>query len=97
MGGARHPALRFSRHQPPVLRGTGGPAAGEKTERTAFGFMPSWERVLAGGNTRWAQRGHHDGIHAARGSNDGDPFGFGRSRYPDLSPTRAESKRRAVG
>src|SRR6516164_6445499 len=97
MGGARYPALRFSRHQPPVLRGAGGPAARKKTERTAFGFMPSGEPVLAGGNTRWAQRGHHHGIHAARRSNDGDPFGFGRSRHPNLSPARAESKRRAVG
>jgi len=58
--------------QPPAhQRGGDGPARPSPSVRPEADQLPPGRRLLAGGDPRWAQHRHHDGLHPFRRAGDG--------------------------
>ena len=67
-----------------ILRPPRGATAGQRLGIVQAGDLSSGQWLFAGRNSRRAERRHHDGLHAARRTDDGHAFGLGRSRNPHL-------------
>src|SRR5207253_136420 len=84
MAQAGDSSLWVSWDQPSVLRRARSPTACEGSCCPEARNLPSREWMFACGDPRRSQCRHHNGLYAARGINDGNPFGVRRSRHPDV-------------
>src|ERR1700688_2338653 len=84
MAGAGDSALRVSRNQSSVLRGTYRTTLGKGVAFAQTGELPSWAWVLACRDSRRPQRRYDDGLYAAGRVDDGHAIGLGGPRHPDV-------------
>ena len=84
--------LRLPRHQPQVLRLSGGRDARRRSDSASPRRLPSGQRVFGDGHSRRAAGGHHHGLHALGRTDDGDPRRFDRPRHPHppAAPLRSD-------
>src|SRR5712692_6589684 len=79
MARAGDSTLRISPNQPSILRRAHRTAARQGFRVPEARNMPSWEWMLSGSYSRRAKRGYNNGLHPARGTDDGDSIRLSRS------------------
>src|SRR6202158_5964280 len=96
MARAGDSSLWISRNQSSVLRGAHRAAPRKGFAVTETRDLPSWERLLSGGDSRWPKRGYDDGLYPPGRADDGYTIGFRGPRNPHLfNATRAAYRRAA--
>src|SRR5580658_10219363 len=84
MARAGDPAVWISWDQSPILRGADSRTAGQGFALAETCELPPGQRLFAGRDSEWRERGYHDGIHSSGRIDDGDAVRIGGSGDFDL-------------
>src|ERR1700675_228487 len=90
-------SIWVSRNQSSILRGTHRTAPGKGIAFAQIGDLPSWERLLACGDSRRPQRRYDHGLYAAGRVDDGHAIRLRGPRHPYVLNAAELAHRAAAG